>query len=161
METKPRNPQVIAGEMYPRDYYIGQQSCRRLNEMIEAFETEGIDLQVIPLINEVERGILAEDLDPGTVIGCRPPQFENDQAGVIVWDGQGLVAISFMTYHRYEAAGWDVEKSLPRNAEPIVTPVMVQEKPKKKKKKKKKTTPKHKKKKQIKARNGRRVAARF
>jgi hypothetical protein len=154
METIQRNSQTIAGEMLPRHFYVGKESCRRLGAMINAFREEGLNLHAIPLINEVEQGILAEDLDPGTVIGCRTPISETDEPGVIVWDGYGLSAISFMSFHRKQETGWIFNNNSQSEVVGMIDPTTSEQK---KRKKSKKTTPRHKEQKQRKARNGRRV----
>ncbi|MDH5533631.1 MAG: hypothetical protein OEX81_04350 [Candidatus Pacebacteria bacterium] len=151
MEKTQRNSQIIAGEMQPRNFFIGRESCQKLGEMVSAFNAEGINLHAIPLINEVELGIVAEDLHPGTVIGCRPPMSEHDPAGVIVWDGFGLASVSLMTYHKKQRDGW-VFDSQNKTATEAYVPTI-----EKKKKKNKKTTSKHEKQRIKKARNGRRV----
>ena len=121
--------------------------------MINAFREEGLNLHAIPLINEVEQGILAEDLDPGTVIGCRTPISEKDEAGVLVWDGDGISAVSFMVFHRNQTAGWIFNNNHSEVGGEIDPNIRKQ----KNKKKSKKTTPTHKEQKQRKERNGRRV----
>lgn len=152
METALRHPQIINGEIQPRNYYIGLESVRRLNGMRKAFQAEGVNLMAIPMINEVEQGIRDESLEPGTVVGVRPPTNENDPTGVLVWDGFGIVGVSFMTFHRRENSGW----ILGELSKPTVANITT-EKKEKEKKKKKRTTPKHELKRKIKARNGRRV----
>ena len=150
MEQKLRNPQIINGEMQPRNFFIGRESCRRLGEMIIAFKEEGINLMAIPMIREVEQGILNDDLEPGTVIGVSPPISEHDLINVLIWDGYSIVAISFLNFHRKQQAGWVSGKT----PQPIIENIHQE---KKVKKKKKRTTPKHEAKRIRKARNGRRV----
>lgn len=154
METTQRNSQTIAGEMLPRHFYVGNESCRRLGSMISAFKEEGINLHAIPLINEVEQGISAKDFDPGTVIGCRTPISETDDPGVLVWDGDGISAVSFMAFHRKQRTGWIFGNGSQSKMGVEIEPVIKEQK---KKNKSKKTTPRHKEQKQRKARNGRRV----
>lgn len=155
MTEKQRKPQIINGEMFPSNFFIGRESCKSLEALISAFKQEGINLHAIPIISTIEQKLQNEELEPGTVLGCREPHAQGDIPSVLVWDGSGISAISFMIYHKYQERGWTWEKreAYAANQTDYVTPVVE----KKKKKKKKKTTTKHEQQRKRKARNGRRV----
>lgn len=100
-----RNPQIINGEMQPRHHFIGLESVRRLHHLVEVFREAGINLLAIPMIKEVEAGMLAEDFEVGTVLGCTEPIFPPRKDGlradieqVLVWDGAGISAMSIAMY---------------------------------------------------------------
>lgn len=105
MHKELRNPQIINGEMQPRHHFIGLESVRQLYRLVEVFSEAGIDLLSIPMIQEVEDRMMAQDFEVGTVLGCiepiLPPHAESLSADfdrVLVWDGGGIAVMSIAMY---------------------------------------------------------------
>lgn len=103
-----RNPQVMNGEMFPRNHYLGLESVRKLHQLVGHLKSYGIDIMSIPIINEVEAGLLSEDFEKGTILGVAAPNSENglDLAQILVWDGTCIVGVSILMYLHKAANGW-------------------------------------------------------
>lgn len=103
-----RNPQVINGEMFPRNHYLGLESVRKLHELVGYLKTYGINMMAIPIINEVEAGLLNQDLPQGTILGLAAPIMGQDKelTQVLVWDGHGIVGVSILMYLHKAANNW-------------------------------------------------------
>ncbi|NCN87762.1 MAG: hypothetical protein GW941_02610 [Candidatus Pacebacteria bacterium] len=141
-----RKPQIVLGDMQPRNYYLGKETCGEIGDLIYVFREQGINLFAIPLFDEIEKGILEKSFKPGTVIGWKPPMNEKLEANVIVWDGWAISAISFMMFHRNQEEGWGFVSRQQDDLDTHVT-----------EKKKKKSNQSHPEQKRRKERNGRRV----
>lgn len=105
-----RNPQVLNGEMFPRNHYLGLESVRKLHDLVTYLRRQGINMMAIPTINEVEAGLLGEDLEKGTVIGLAAPwgDQEKDMTQIVVWDGYGVVSVSILMYLHKTANNWRI-----------------------------------------------------
>lgn len=108
MNVDLRNPQVLNGEMFPRNHYLGLESVRKLHDFVFYLKSQGINLMAIPTINEVEAGLLDEDFEAGTILGVATPLGETnkDTTQIVVWDGYGLVSISILMYLHKQANNW-------------------------------------------------------
>ncbi|MCL4208323.1 hypothetical protein KJZ63_01670 [Patescibacteria group bacterium] len=105
-----RNPQVLNGEMFPRNHYLGLESVRKLHNLVSYLRSQGINMMAIPTIKEVEAGLLDGDLEKGTVLGLAAPLegSEKDMTQVVVWDGYGVTSVSILMYLHKEANNWKI-----------------------------------------------------
>lgn len=110
MNEELRNPQVINGEMFPRNHYLGLESVRKLHQLVSHLKSHGVDVMSIPIINEVEAGLLSEDFEKGTVLGVATSNSENglDLAQILVWNGDCVIGVSLLMYLHKAANGWKV-----------------------------------------------------
>lgn len=105
-----RNPQVLNGEMFPRNHYLGLESVRKLYDLVSYLRSQGINMMSIPTIKEVEAGLLDGDLEKGTVLGLAAPLAgsEKDMTQVVVWDGYGVTSVSILMYLHKTANDWKI-----------------------------------------------------
>lgn len=109
MSERLRNPQIINGEMHPRNHYIGLESVRKLHELVKYLKTQGVNLMSIPIINEVEAGVRDESLEKGTIVGAATTELEGkDLAQILVWDGTSIVGVSLLMYLHKAANNWRI-----------------------------------------------------
>lgn len=103
-----RNPQVLNGEMFPRNHYLGLESVRKLHDFATYLRSQGINLMAIPTINQVEAGLLGEDFEKGTILGIATPlgEADKDTIQIVVWDGYGIVSVSILMYLHKQANDW-------------------------------------------------------
>lgn len=107
MNNEFRTPQTIAGEQYPRNFFIGLEACRTLSEAVHSLAKIGIDLMAIPETAILEKGILAENLDKGMILGCAMPILpEKDEIQIITWDGYGVTSLSILMYLHKATNDW-------------------------------------------------------
>lgn len=108
MDEALRNPQIINGEMYPRHHYFGLESVRKLHELVGYLKDFGIDLMAIPVINEIEAGLLAADFEKGDILGVVAPipPMGIEMTQVLVWDGSWVAAVSIPMYLHKSNNGW-------------------------------------------------------
>lgn len=113
MNEQLRNPQIINGEMHPRNHYIGLESVRKLHELVKYLKTQGVNLMAIPIINEVEAGVRDESLEKGTIVGAATTELEGkDLAQILAWDGTSIIGVSLLMYLHKAANGWRIPGEL-------------------------------------------------
>jgi hypothetical protein len=131
MSDERRFPQQINGEWFPRHSYFGNDVCRQRSDLVRAFADQGIDLMAIPLIDEVQRGVEAEDLSIGTLIGCVAPINEKDFPLAIVWSSNGIVSLPLPMYLQCQNNGWNYigRGSLEGPSPELERPVQISDQP--------------------------------